>query len=103
MDLTASGARSRCRAVYLVVLLAVLGQGCDEKACLMSADHPDRSQTTRKHPLEEDVTLSDGTVVRVTGLYAVQFRKDPAATLPIIEEDYYRARGRQKPVENQNG
>jgi DnaJ-class molecular chaperone len=29
-----------------VVLLAVLGQGCDEKACLMSADHPDRSQTT---------------------------------------------------------
>jgi len=51
-----------------------------------------RRNPTRKHPLEEDVTLSDGTVVRVTGLYAVQFRKDPTATLAIIEEDYRRSR-----------
>jgi hypothetical protein len=42
--------------------------------------------TTAKHPLEEDVTLDDGTVVRVTGLLAVQFRKDPEAVRRFIEE-----------------
>jgi hypothetical protein len=59
----------------------------------------ERNSFTSKHPLEEDVTLSDGTVVRVTGLYAVQFRKDPVATLAIIEEDYRRSR----PGLNQGG
>jgi hypothetical protein len=43
-------------------------------------------QTTAKHPLEEDVTLDDGTMVRVTGLLAVQFRKDPEAVRRFIAE-----------------
>jgi len=46
----------------------------------------DEPRTTAKHPLEEDVTLDDGTMVRVTGLLAVQFRKDPEAVRRFIAE-----------------
>jgi hypothetical protein len=41
----------------------------------------------KKHPLEEDVRLSDGSVVRVTGLLAVQFRENPEAVRKFVEED----------------
>jgi hypothetical protein len=37
-------------------------------------------------PKEQDVTLSDGTVVRVTGLWAVQYPKDPDAVRRDIKE-----------------
>jgi hypothetical protein len=44
------------------------------------------TETTAKHPLEEDVTLGDGTVVRVTGLLAVRFRTDPDAVREFVED-----------------
>ena len=51
------------------------------------------TKTTPKHRLEEDVSLSDGTVVRVTGLWAVEFRKNPDAVRKDVEEVYRRTRG----------
>ena len=52
----------------------------------------DRSKTP-KHRLEEDVTLSNGETVRVTGLYAIEYRKNPEVVRKLIEEDMARTRG----------
>jgi hypothetical protein len=39
-----------------------------------------------KRPPEADVTLSDGSVIRVMGDMAVQFRKDPEAVRKLMEQ-----------------
>jgi hypothetical protein len=56
------------------------------------------NQTTRTPPwtnrLEADVTFSDGTVHRVTGLYAVEYRKNPEKVGPQIEKHYREFRQR---------
>lgn len=51
--------------------------------------------TDNKLTLEEDVTLSDGTVVRINGLLAVQYRKDPDKVRDFVEVHlrYLQARG----------
>lgn len=51
---------------------------------------PDDPNTTAKHPMEEDVSLPDGSVVRVTGLLAVKFRTDPDAVRKFVEDDWTR-------------
>ena len=38
------------------------------------------------HPMEADVTLTDGSVVRVMGLLAVKFRTDPDGVRKFIED-----------------
>jgi hypothetical protein len=52
----------------------------------------DKPQTP-KHPLDADVTLSDGSVVRVAGLLAVHFQKDPDGLRRFIEDDIKKRKG----------
>lgn len=43
-----------------------------------------------KHLLEADVELSDGTIVRVTGLLAVRYRSDPEVVRKWVENEIER-------------
>lgn len=54
---------------------------------------PRRSFTPGLHPLEEGVILTDGSIVRVTGLFAVRYRTDPDAVRQFIEDDLKRKKG----------
>ena len=50
------------------------------------------TETTAKHPLEEDVTLGDGTVVRVTGLLVAYASGQTPDAVREFVEDTRRAR-----------
>jgi hypothetical protein len=55
--------------------------GCKWETTAMSQD-----KTIRHRPLEEDVVMDDGRVIRVMGLLAVKFRTDPDAIREFLEE-----------------
>jgi hypothetical protein len=41
----------------------------------------------KRRPPEENVTLTDGSVVRVTGLLAFKFRTDPDGVRRFVEDE----------------